>query len=99
VDGCKIKLDIVRKRFKRNAHYVTQRFIEFSAGLKSPWSWIFAPTPFYAISRSNWSPESVEVRSHFLDAPREDGSWFRTEPDCSQNINNPMLHNKCGPNK
>src|SRR5205823_1426184 len=33
-------------------------------------------TPLSAISRSNWSPESAEVRPLFK-APREDGSWFR----------------------
>jgi hypothetical protein len=38
--------------------------------------------PLYAISRSNWSPESAEVRPLFK-APREDGSWFRAELDCS----------------
>ena len=33
--------------------------------------------------RSNWSPESAEVRPLFK-APREDGSWFRAELDCSK---------------
>ena len=41
-----------------------------------------AGTPLYAISRSNWSPESAEVRPLFK-APREDGSWFHAELDCS----------------
>jgi hypothetical protein len=47
----------------------------FSARLNKPRGWIFAETPFSAISRSNWSPESAEVRPLFK-APREDGSWF-----------------------
>ena len=38
--------------------------------------------PLYAISRSNWSPESAEVRPLFK-APREDGFRFRAELDCS----------------
>src|SRR5438034_11772300 len=36
--------------------------------------------PLSAIARSNWSPESAEVR--LFTAPREDGSWFRAELDC-----------------
>ena len=32
------------------------------AGLKSSWGWTFAGTPLYAISRSNWIPESAQVR-------------------------------------
>ena len=36
---------------------------------------IFAGTPFSAISRFSWSPESTEAR-RLLKAPREDGSWF-----------------------
>ena len=38
----------------------------------------FAEAPLSAISRSNWSPESAEVRP-LLKAPREDGSWFRAD--------------------
>jgi hypothetical protein len=38
----------------------------------------FAEAPFSAISRSNWSPESAEVRLLFR-APREDGSSFRAD--------------------
>jgi hypothetical protein len=38
--------------------------------------------PLYAISKSNWSPESAEVRPLFK-APREDGSWFRAELESS----------------
>jgi len=53
-----------------------------SAGLNKPQGWIFAETPFSAISRSKWSPESAEVRPLFK-APREDRSWFRAELDCS----------------
>jgi endosialidase-like protein len=41
--------------------------------------------PLYAISRFNWSPEPAEVRPLFK-APREDGSWFRAELDCSSTI-------------
>jgi hypothetical protein len=49
---------------------------------KGPRGWTFAETPLNAISRSNWSPESAEVRP-LLKAPREDGSSFRAELDCS----------------
>jgi hypothetical protein len=38
--------------------------------------------PLYAISRTNWSPESAEMRPLFK-TPREDGSWFRAELDSS----------------
>ncbi len=37
------------------------------------WGWTYAGTPLSAISRSNWSPESAEVRLLFK-APR--GGWF-----------------------
>ena len=60
--------------------YVIRRFDLPSARLNKPQGWIFAETPLNAISRSNWSPESAEVRPL---APREDGSWFRAELDCS----------------
>jgi hypothetical protein len=34
-----------------------------SAGIrKARWGWIDTETPFSAISRSNWSPDSAEVR-------------------------------------
>ena len=38
----------------------------------------FAEAPPSAISRSNWSPESAEVRPLFK-APREDDSSFRAD--------------------
>src|SRR5439155_14716827 len=38
--------------------------------------------PLSEITRSNWSPESSEVRPLFK-VPHEDGSWFRAELDCS----------------
>src|SRR5439155_388912 len=44
-----------------------------------------AETPFSAISRSNWSPESAEVRM-LLKAPRRDGSWFRAELEQIENM-------------
>jgi len=44
--------------------------------------WTFAETPPNAISRSNWSPESAELRP-LCKASLEEGSWFRTELDCS----------------
>src|SRR5438034_6807736 len=50
--------------------YVTRRFNVSSAGLKKLVGWTFAETPLNAISRSNWSPESAEVRPLFK-APRE----------------------------
>jgi hypothetical protein len=52
----------VRKRFKSEVDYVTRRFDASSAELRSSWGCIFAETPLNAISRSNWSPESAEVR-------------------------------------
>jgi hypothetical protein len=63
--------------------YVTRRFNASSAGLKSRLRGLtFAEAPLSTISRSNWSPESAEVRP-LLKAPRENGSRFRAELDCS----------------
>src|SRR5260370_10672477 len=49
----------------------------------------FAEAPLSAISRSNWSPESAEVRPLFK-APREDGSlvplWNWIAVKCSSTI-------------
>jgi hypothetical protein len=42
-----------------------------------------AETPFSAISRSNWSPESAEVRPLLQKRLAQGGSWFRAELDCS----------------
>ena len=39
---------------------------------------MFAETPLSAISRSNWSPESAELRP-LCKASRENDSWFRSE--------------------
>jgi hypothetical protein len=67
---------------------------------KSLWGCTFAETPLNAISRSNWSPESakmneitlpchaVALAKTGLDAPREDGSWFRAEWKQLQVTNN-----------
>ena len=46
--------------------YVIRRLNALSAGLKSRWGLDLAETPFSAISRSNWSPESAEVRPHLI---------------------------------
>jgi hypothetical protein len=46
------------------------------------WGWTFAGTPLSAITRFNWNPESSEVRS-LVKVPRENGSWFRADVDCS----------------
>ena len=51
----------------------------FRAGLKGRLEGLtFAETPLSAISRSNWSPESAQVRPLFK-APREDDSSFRAD--------------------
>jgi hypothetical protein len=77
----------VRKSFKNAADYVIRRF---NASLAGRWGWTYAGKPLNAISRSNWSPESAEVRPSFLDAPREDGSWFRLETGLQlMQFNNP----------
>src|SRR6266446_4889600 len=60
---------------KSDADYVTRRFDASSARLKNSLGWTFAETPPNAISRSNWSPESAELRP-LCKAPREDGSRF-----------------------
>ena len=73
---------ICRDDGKSLLDYVIRRFNLSSARLNKPQGWIFAETPFSAISRSNWSPESAEGRPLFK-APREDGSWFCAELDCS----------------
>src|SRR6266487_6005133 len=49
----------------------------------------FAEAPPSAISRSNWSPESAEVRSLFK-APREDDSSFRANLEQSTSNDNPV---------
>jgi hypothetical protein len=56
--------------------YVIRRFNLSSARPNSRRGWIFAETPFSAISRSNWSPESAEVRSLLGRSHAEGGSWF-----------------------
>jgi hypothetical protein len=40
---------------------------------------------------TDWSPESAEVRPLFK-APREDGSWFRAELDCSYAVQQSSLN-------
>jgi hypothetical protein len=57
--GLKSHIRLSGVRVKSAFDYVTRRFNASSAGLKNPWGCIFAETPLYAISRSNWSPESV----------------------------------------
>jgi hypothetical protein len=63
--------------------YVTRRFNASSAGLneRSRGAEPSLEPPLSAISRSNWIPESAEVRALFK-APREDGFWFHAELDC-----------------
>ena len=46
--------------------YVIRRLNALSAGLKSRWGLDLRWAPFSAISRSNWSPESAEVRPHLI---------------------------------
>src|SRR5947209_396623 len=50
----------------------------------------FAEAPPSAISRSNWSPESAEVRPLFK-APREDGSSFRADLERSTPNRKPFM--------
>ncbi|MEY2565247.1 MAG: hypothetical protein QOH88_3440 [Verrucomicrobiota bacterium] len=52
----------VRLLHINKADYVIRRFNAFPAGLKIPWSWTFAGTPLNAISISNWSSDSAEMR-------------------------------------
>ena len=78
----KERLTCSRVSRKNLLNYVIRRFNFSSARLISPRGWTFAETPFSAISRSNRSPESAEVRPLFK-APREGGSWFKRELDCS----------------
>jgi hypothetical protein len=60
----KIKLDRFRGTGKKAFDYVIRRFNASSAGLKKAGGdGIDAETPFSAISRSNWSPESTEVEA------------------------------------
>ena len=59
--------------------YVIRRLNALSAGSEKPVGGLtFAETPLSAISRSNWSPESAEVRPLFK-ASREDDSSFRAD--------------------
>ena len=51
----------------RLRHPTFQRI--FGRAEVSPWGWTFAGTPLYAISRSNWSPDSAKLRP-LLEAPR-----------------------------
>ena len=50
----------------------------------------FAETPFSAISRFTWSPESPEARPLFK-APREDGSSFRVDLEQSTPNERPFM--------
>src|SRR4029453_4305181 len=71
--------------------YVIRGSNASSAGVKS---WLggltFAETPFSAISRSNWSPESAEVRPLFK-APCEDDSSFRADLEQSTSNGRPFM--------
>jgi len=68
---------------KKLLDYVIRRFNASSAELKKPEG--AGPSlepPLSAIARSDWNPSRLEVTPVFK-APREDGSWFRAELDCS----------------
>src|SRR5206468_7723755 len=70
--------------------YVTRRFNASPAGLKSRLGGLtFAEAPLSAISRSNWRPESAEVRPLFK-ASREDDSSFRADLEQLTANNNPV---------
>jgi putative sterol carrier protein len=52
--SCKLTSTFVRKRRKKEVDYVIRRFNLFSAQLNKPQGWIFAETPYSAISKFNW---------------------------------------------
>ena len=82
----------VRERLKNEVEvdHVTRRFNASSAGLKSSWGCTFAETTFYAISRSNWSPESAEVDALLMRLVRMVPGFLRGTGLQLMQFNNPL---------
>ena len=68
------RLDIPGRIFKSDLDYVTRRFNP--EGLRG---WDTALRDF----QIKLEPESAKAMPPSLDAPREEGSWFRAELDCT----------------
>jgi hypothetical protein len=85
-----MKLDRLSRALVKCARLRHPTFQRIFGRLKSSCGCAYAGKPPNAISRSNWIPESAELRPNLLDAPREDGSWFRLGTGLRLNaVNNP----------
>jgi len=69
---------------KRAVDHVTRRFSASSAGLKKPVGLDLRCYRRFARSPDSTGALSQPKSGRCLKAPREDGSWFRAELDCSQ---------------